>query len=60
MLEEILASHLIHARFLWEDDFDGFLRDRASRLLELIESAMGKAIPGRDAEEVINAFGSPL
>jgi hypothetical protein len=45
---------------LREDDFYGFLRDRASSLLDLIESAMGKAIPGRDAEEVINAFGTPL
>jgi hypothetical protein len=59
-LEEILATHLICARFLREDDFYGFLRDRASSLLDLIESAMGKAIPGRDAEEVINAFGTPL
>jgi len=59
-LEEILRSHQIDPAFLRADDFGGFLRDRAIRLLNLIEGAMGKRLPGRDSEEAVNAFGGPL
>jgi len=57
---EILESHLINPSHLREDDFDNFLIDRASRLLNLIEKAIGKTISGRDSEEVISNFGSSL
>ena len=59
-LDDILRSHLIEPGLLRSDDFDRFIIDRASRILDLIESAMGKAIAGRDSEEAINAFGAPL
>lgn len=59
-LSQILHTHRISPDFLRRDEFDGFLRDRASKLLDLIEAAMGKSVPGRDAEEVIGAFGAPL
>jgi hypothetical protein len=59
-LDQILRSHLIEPGLMRVDDFDGFLRDRARRLLDLIEDATGKPIPGRDSEEVIRAFGGSL
>jgi hypothetical protein len=57
---EILESHLINPSHLREDDFDTFFIDRASKLLNLIEKAIGKTISGRDSEEVISNFGSSL
>jgi len=59
-LDEILRSHLIDPNLLRSDDFHGFLRDRAIRLLDLIEGAMGKRVSGRDSDEVVREFGAPL
>ena len=42
------------------DDFDGFITDRAIRLLDLIEDAIGKPVQGRDSEEVKQAFRGSL
>lgn len=58
--DEILFSHAIDASLLRADDFHGFIRHRASRLLDLIEEATGKTISGRNSEEVVHAFGGPL
>lgn len=59
-LGTILQSHLIADDFLWHDDFKGFFQDRAAKLLDVIEHAMGKSVPGRDSDEVVYAFGGPL
>ncbi|QDU39204.1 hypothetical protein Mal4_35410 [Maioricimonas rarisocia] len=59
-LDEIIDSHAIDPLLLRSDRFDDFIQDRAIRLLDLIEQAMGKAVSGRDANETINAFGGPL
>lgn len=59
-LDEFLKSHLVPIPELRSDDFDGFIRQRASALLGLIESATGKSISGRDSEETIKAFGGSL
>ncbi|MBI3271451.1 MAG: DUF262 domain-containing protein [Planctomycetes bacterium] len=59
-LDPILESHLIVPRQLRTDDFDNFIRTRATELLDLIEKAMGKTVAGRDSEEVARAFGGPL
>jgi hypothetical protein len=59
-LDEILRTHRIDPALLRADAFEEFIRDRASRLLDLISDAMGKTITGRDSDEVITAFGSPL
>lgn len=59
-LDNILVTHAINPSLLRQDHFGGFLRDRAARLLDYIEQAMGKAITGRDSDEVIAAFGGPL
>ena len=58
--DEILGSHVIDPAPLRSDGFDAFIRDRARRLLDLIEQAMGKAVTGRDADDVVAAFGGDL
>lgn len=59
-LDEFLVSHAIPVPELRTDDFDGFIRCRASSLLQLIEGATGKAVSGRESEETAKAFGGPL
>lgn len=34
--------------------------ERAKKLLDAIESAMGKAISGRDSQDVVDKFGNKL
>jgi hypothetical protein len=53
-------SHLIDPSLLKSDAFDGFITDRANKLLGIIEKAMGKAVAGRDSEETIKEFGDVL
>lgn len=59
-LDRHLASHLISASLLRTDDFQHFIADRATALLDNIEKAMGKRVAGRDAEDVVRVFGRPL
>jgi hypothetical protein len=59
-LDDILESHLIDHQLLRSDDFPDFVQKRAGLLLNLIEEATGKAIAGRDSEEVAKAFGGSL
>src|SRR5262249_1165035 len=59
-VNEILESHQIKPLLLCNDQFDWFIHDRARRLLNMIGTAMGKTVPGRDSDEVIHAFGAPL
>ncbi|SEH04820.1 DUF262 domain-containing protein [Candidatus Venteria ishoeyi] len=59
-LEEILATHFIEPENLYEDNFDDFLLNRASELLDVIEIVMGKPVSGRDSEEVQEEFGGVL
>ena len=59
-LAQSLATHVIDEGMLRRDDFDGFIRDRASRLLDLIEKATGKAVTGRDSAETCSAYGAAL
>ena len=59
-LDRHLHSHLIDSSLLRADDFQGFIASRAKSLLDLIQTATGKSISGRDSEETIRAFGSHL
>lgn len=59
-LDEFLVSHAIPVAELRGDDFDSFIRRRASALLGLIEGATGKAVSGRESEETAKAFGGAL
>jgi hypothetical protein len=59
-LDEIISSHQATPQVLRQDAFATFIVERAISLLDLIQGAMGKAISGRDSEEVIEEFGLPL
>lgn len=59
-LNKYLESHWLDSTSMRSDDFDQFIVNRAGRLLDAISKAMGKAISGRDSEEVIAAFGTAL
>lgn len=59
-LNGFLESHLMDPKALRSDDFDAFVCDRAARLLDLIERAMGKPVSGRDSDEVLQQFGRRL
>ena len=57
-LDEYLRSHLIEPDLLRADDFEGFMADRQTRLLALIERATGKAAyVGGQAEEGLDVEG---
>lgn len=58
--EEQEEAALVAPALLRTDAFDEFVRDRAARLLDLISSATGKAVTGRDSDEVVAAFGGAL
>ncbi len=59
-LDQYLTSHKIYVPSIRGDDFEDFFIDRAKALLELISDAMGKKIPNRDSEEIVDAFGGEL
>lgn len=59
-VNELLVTHLIEPALLRSDSFDAFIRDRATRLLDLIEKATGRTVSGRDSDEVKKAFGAAL
>lgn len=59
-LKSRIESHLINYEALISDDFDTYFIDRAKKMLDLIESAMGKPVADRDAENTIEQFGASL
>jgi hypothetical protein len=59
-LDEFLVSHAIPVAELRADDFDSFIRRRASALLGLIEGATDKAVSGRESDETAKDFGGAL
>lgn len=59
-IDYALESHNINPTLLKIDSFDAFIVDRAKRLLNLIEKAMGKAVSGRESNSTIQHFGEAL
>ena len=59
-LDRIFQSHLIEPGLIRTDEFSPFIQTRAGSLLDLIESATGKKIAGRNSEEVVTMFGGNL
>lgn len=55
-----LESHKINSSLLIADAFDDYFVDRAKQLLNRIEIATGKVIPGRDSEDTVREFGQSL
>lgn len=60
VLDEYIDSHWISVESCRNDDFNNHIIYRAIKLLDAIETAMGKPIAGRDSKEVVEAFGSKL
>lgn len=56
-VDEVLASHLIDASSLRNDDFEGFFSDRREKLLQLVESSTGKSAQ-RDVSQGYAVEGS--
>lgn len=59
-LNNYVSTHWIDVDAIRSDSFEDHIISRAKTLLDMISAAMGKAIAGRDSEEVINAFGKEL
>lgn len=59
-LRDRIESHKVNYDALVSDDFDTYFIDRAKKLLDLIEIAMGKPVADRDAENTIEQFGKSL
>lgn len=49
-LDSLVEAHLVPAGLLRANDFDAYFVERRSRLCDLVERAMGKAVP-RDADQ---------
>lgn len=60
MVDHALESHHINALLLKENLFEDFIIDRAKKLLNRIEKAIGKSTSGRDSEDTIKEFGCSL
>lgn len=59
-LDIFFKSHLVAPALIRSNDFKPFILDRAKKLLEIIENAMGKTVTGKDSDEVITSFGGTL
>lgn len=59
-LRKRIESNLIDYDALAADNFDTYFIDRAKRLLDAIEKAMGKAVPDRASDETVKRFGEAL
>ena len=59
-LNQYLQTNWIKVDAIRSDAFDDYFIARAKILLDKISNVMGKAISGRDSEEVVNAFGTDL
>lgn len=60
ILDSYLESHWLNVTACRTDNFDMHIIERAKKLLDAIESAMGKAISGRDSQDVVDKFGNKL
>lgn len=59
-IDKALSSHLLNPNLLRTDNFDEFIIDRATKLLDCIAAAMGKPIASRDSEDTISEFGKAI
>ena len=59
-IDKALSSHLLNPVLLRTDNFDEFIIDRATKLLDCIAAAMGKPVASRDSDDTISEFGKIL
>jgi hypothetical protein len=55
-----VESHFIDYSYLSSDNFNEFITDRASRLLDAIVAATGKPVTDRASDEVVSLYGKAL
>ncbi len=60
VLDTFVESHFVNVANCRSNDFDTYFINRAKCILDAIERVMGKPIPGRNSDEVIEAFGAEL
>lgn len=60
VLDTYLETHFIDVASCRSDAFEDYFLKRAAVILDAIEHATGKAVPGRDSEETKQAFGGSL
>ena len=60
IIDKVLASHLLEPSLLRIDNFDAFIINRATKLLDCIAAAMGKPVASRDSAETIKEFGQTI
>lgn len=58
-LDDIVATHLIEARYLRANEFEGFYEARSAALLSLVEEAMGKRAVSAEAAPETTADYQP-
>ncbi len=59
-LDNYVETHWIDHNLLRNDEFPGFMIDRAKKLLRAIEAATGRTISGKNSDEVQQVFGASL
>jgi len=59
-LDEILESHFADIQLCRANDFDGFIKSRATELLNAVEKLTSRKISERDGEEIIKLFGTEV
>ncbi|MBR4686331.1 MAG: DUF262 domain-containing protein [Candidatus Methanomethylophilaceae archaeon] len=59
-LKSNVESHYVNYEYLSSDDFNNFITDRATQLLDAIVKATGKPITDRASDEVISLYGKEL
>lgn len=59
-LDRNLRSHLVDPDAVRTDNYTAFFSMRARRLLDVISASTGRAISGRDSEDVRRRFGDAL
>lgn len=59
-LRKRIESHFINYDALVTNNFDTYFVDRAKKLLDLIEKAMGKKVADRNSDNTIEQFGCSL
>lgn len=59
-LDGYVEMHWIDHNLLRNNEFQGFIIDRAKKLLGAIEQVTGRTISGKDSDEVRQAFGGSL
>lgn len=60
VLNEYIQTHWVDVDSCRTNNFQKHIIYRAKKILDAIEKATGKAISGRDSEDVISAFGNSL